>query len=88
MAGNMVANHELHAMEMVTQPVAHFSAHSNAVNLFVIVTRERKAVQSENKFSEANKGFSATVISGRLPTWQITCICQFSNKQKKTFNRL
>ena len=38
---------------------SHFSAHSDSVNLLVIVIRERKAVKRENEFSEANKGFGA-----------------------------
>ena len=38
---------------------SHFSVHSDSVNLFVIVTRERKAVNCENEFSEANKRFGA-----------------------------
>ena len=37
---------------------SHFSAHSDSVNLLVIV-RERKAVKRENEFSEANKRFGA-----------------------------
>ena len=38
---------------------SHFSAHSDSVNLLVIVIRERKAVKRENEFSEANKRFGA-----------------------------
>ena len=41
---------------------SHFSAHSNSVNLFVIVTQERKAVKCENKFREVNKRFNVTVF--------------------------
>ena len=36
---------------------SYFSAHSDSVNLLVIVTRERKAVKCDNEFSEENKRF-------------------------------
>ena len=57
---------------------SHFGAHSDFVNLFVIVTRERKAVKRENEFSEANKRFGARLfvsalvkkyLSARSPSW-------------------
>ena len=44
----------------------HFSAHSDSVNLLVIVTRERKAVKRENEFSEANKRFGARLFVSAL----------------------
>ena len=34
---------------------SHFSAHSDSVNLLVIVIRQRKAFKRENEFSETNK---------------------------------
>ena len=40
----------------------HFSAHSDSVNLLVLVIRERKAVKRENEFSEANKHFGARLF--------------------------
>ena len=46
---------------------SHFSAHSDSVNLLVIVTRERKAVKRENEFSEANKRFGARFFVSALP---------------------
>ena len=45
---------------------SHFSAHSDSVNLLVIVTRERKAVKHENEFSEANKRFGARLFVSAL----------------------
>ena len=45
---------------------SHFSAHSDSVNLFVIVTRERKAIKRENEFSEANKRFGARLLVSAL----------------------
>ena len=41
---------------------SHFSGHSDSVNLFVIVTRERKAVKCENEFSEANERLGARLL--------------------------
>ena len=45
---------------------SHFSAHSDSVNLFVIIIRERKAVKRENEFSEANKRFGARLFDSAL----------------------
>ena len=42
---------------------SHFGAHSDSVNLFVIVSRERKAVKCENEFSGANKRFGARLLN-------------------------
>ena len=45
---------------------SHFSAHSDSVNLLVIVIRERKAVKRANEFSEANKRFGAKLLVSAL----------------------
>ena len=39
---------------------------SDSVNLFVIGTRERKAVKRENEFSEANRRFGARLFVSAL----------------------
>ena len=54
------------ANEKVSITRSHFSAHSDSVNLLVIVTRERKAVKRENEFSEANKRFGARLFVSAL----------------------
>ena len=54
------------ADKKVSITTSHFSAHSDSVNLLVIVTRERKAVKRENEFSEANKRFGATLFVSAL----------------------
>ena len=45
---------------------SHFSAHSDSVYLLVIVIRERKPVNRENEFSEANKRFGAKLFLSAL----------------------
>ena len=45
---------------------SHFSAHSDSVNLLVIVIQERKAVVRENEFSKANKRFGARLFVSAL----------------------
>ena len=45
---------------------SHFSAHSDSVNLLVIVFRERKAVKREKDFSKANKRFGARLFVSAL----------------------
>ena len=50
------------ADEKVSITRSHFSAHSDSVNLFVIVTRERKAVKCENEFRKASKRFGARLF--------------------------
>ena len=45
---------------------SHCSAHSDSVNLLVIVIRERKAVKRENEIIEANKRFDARLSVSAL----------------------
>ena len=47
---------------------SHFSAHSDSVNMLVIVIRERKAVKRENEFSEANKRFGVRAHLAFFPS--------------------
>ena len=54
---------EAHKKVSITR--SHFSAHSDSVNLLVIVIRERKAVKRENEF-EANKRFGARLFVSAL----------------------
>ena len=53
---------------------SHFSAHSYSVNLFVIVTRERKPVKCENEFSEANKRFGARLFVSTVVKKIFNCV--------------
>ena len=54
------------ADKKVSMTRSHFSAHSDSVNLLVIVARERNAVKLENEFSKANKHFGARLFVSRL----------------------
>ena len=52
---------------------SHFSAHSDSVNLLVLVIRKRRAVKRENEFSEANKRFGAGLFVSALVKKILEC---------------
>ena len=61
------------ADKMVSITRSHFSAHSDSVNLLVIVIRKRRAVKRENEFSEVNKRFGARLFVSALVKKMFEC---------------